>query len=75
LGFGYFSFQGLQDAQLDLALWLRRIVETWILIATAVIVGLGTGLGAIVFRWFIDAFTHISVNMMRNWLSFMGQLT
>jgi CIC family chloride channel protein len=46
--------------------------ETGVLIATAVIVGLGGGLGAVAFRWLINSFTHIFFDVMQNWLSFMG---
>jgi CIC family chloride channel protein len=54
--------------------WLDRWQppETGVLIATALIVGLGGGLGAVVFRWLINSFTHISFDVMRGWLSFMG---
>jgi len=46
--------------------------ETGVLIATALIVGLGGGLGAVVFRWLITNFTHIFFDVMQDWLSFMG---
>jgi CIC family chloride channel protein len=54
--------------------WLDRWQppETGVLITTALIVGLGGGLGAVVFRWLINSFTHISFDVMRGWLSFMG---
>ncbi len=61
-----------------LARYLRRLLDRWqppeagVLIVTAVFVGLGGGLGAIVFRWLINGFTHISFEMMRDWLWFMG---
>jgi CIC family chloride channel protein len=61
-----------------LARRIRRLLDRWqppetgILIATALIVGLGGGLGAVVFRWLINSFTHISFDVMRDWLRFMG---
>ncbi len=61
-----------------LARHFRRLLDRWqppeavVLITTALIVGLGGGLGAIVFRWLIDSFTHISFDLARGWLSFMG---
>lgn len=67
-----------KDEQPALARRLRRLLDRWqppetgILIGTAVIVGLGGGLGAVVFRWLINSFTHISFEVMRDWLSFMG---
>ena len=57
---------------------VRRILDRWqppetgVLVATALIVGLGGGLGAVVFRWLIGQFTYISFEMMKGWLSFMG---
>lgn len=67
-----------QDEQPALARHLRRLLDRWqppetgVLIGTAVIVGLGGGLGAVVFRWLINGFTHIFFDVMQNWLSFMG---
>jgi len=67
-----------KDEQPALARRLRRLLDRWqppetgVLIGTAVIVGLGGGLGAVVFRWLINSFTHIFFDMMRGWFSFMG---
>jgi CIC family chloride channel protein len=67
-----------KDKQPALARRLRRLLDRWqppetgVLIGTAIIVGLGGGLGAVVFRWLINGFTYISFEVMRDWLSFMG---
>jgi CIC family chloride channel protein len=67
-----------KDGQPALARRIRRLLDRWqppetgVLIATAVIVGLGGGLGAVAFRWLINSFTHIFFDVMQNWLSFMG---
>lgn len=54
--------------------WLDRWQppETGVLVATALIVGLGGGLGAVVFRWLINGFTHFFFDVMQGWLSFLG---
>jgi CIC family chloride channel protein len=68
----------LRDEYPSLTVRIRRLLDRWqpaetgVLIATALIVGLGGGLGAVVFRWLISSFTHIFFDVMRNWLSFMG---
>ena len=57
---------------------VRRLLDRWqppetgVLIGTAVIVGLGGGLGAVVFRWLINNFTYIFFTVMQGWFSFMG---
>jgi CIC family chloride channel protein len=67
-----------KDRQSALARRVRRLIDRWqppetgVLIATALIVGLGGGLGAVVFRWLINSFTHIFFDVLRDWLSFMG---
>jgi CIC family chloride channel protein len=67
-----------KDRRQMLARRIRRWLDRWqppetaVLVATALIVGLGGGLGAVVFRWLINSFTHISFDVMRGWLSFMG---
>jgi CIC family chloride channel protein len=46
--------------------------ETTILIGTALVVGLGAGFGAIIFRWLIDTATHLAFTGGRNTLAFLG---
>ena len=61
-----------------LARRIRRLLDHWqppetgVLIATALIIGLGGGLGAVIFRWLIDTFTYIFFDKMQGWLGFMG---
>jgi CIC family chloride channel protein len=68
----------LRDKYPALAHRIRRLLERWqppergVLIVMALIVGLGGGLGAVIFRWLINSFTHIFFDVMRDWLSFMG---
>jgi CIC family chloride channel protein len=56
----------------------RHLLDHWqppgtgVLIATALVVGLGGGLGAVVFRWLINSFTHIFFDGIHNLLPFMG---
>jgi CIC family chloride channel protein len=62
--------------------WLRRRLaplvdyvqasETTILIGTALVVGLGAGAGAIVFRWLINTATHLAFTGGRSALAFLG---
>jgi CIC family chloride channel protein len=67
-----------EDRHPSLARRIRRLLDRWqppetgVLIATALVVGLGGGLGAVIFRWLINSFTHISFDVMRDWLAFMG---
>lgn len=67
-----------KNGQPALARRLRRLLDRWqppetgVLIGTAVIVGLGGGLGAVVFRWLINSFTYIFFTVMQGWFSFMG---
>jgi len=62
----------------ELARRIRHLLDRWqppetgVLIVTALIVGLGGGLGAIVFRLMIDSFHHFFFDVMRDWLWFMG---
>jgi CIC family chloride channel protein len=66
------------DREQTLVRRIGRLIDRWqppetgILIATALIVGLGGGLGAVVFRWLINSFTHVFFVRMRDWLGFMG---
>jgi len=47
--------------------------ETAVLVATAIIVGLGAGFGAVIFRWLIGWFTTLSFVTAQEALSFMGR--
>ncbi len=47
--------------------------ETAVLVATALIVGLGAGFGAVIFRWLIGWFTTLSFVTAQSALSFMGR--
>jgi CIC family chloride channel protein len=47
--------------------------ETAVLVATALLVGLGAGFGAVIFRWLIGWFTTLSFVTARSALSFMGR--
>lgn len=47
--------------------------ETAVLVATALIVGLGAGFGAVIFRWLIGWFTTLSFTTARSALDFMGR--
>jgi CIC family chloride channel protein len=57
---------------------LRRLLDRWqppetgVLITTALIVGLGGGLGAVIFRWLINAFTYFFFDVLQEWLWFLG---
>lgn len=57
-----------------LVTWLNRYQpsETTILIATALIVGLGTGFGAIIFRWLIDFIHFLAFDGGRRVLGMSG---
>ena len=47
--------------------------ETTILIGTALIVGLGAGFGAIIFRWMINTARHIAFTGGSTALGFLGK--
>lgn len=55
--------------------WLDRIQlpETLVLMATAILVGLGAGIGAIIFRWLIDQVHRISYEGLGNLFPFLGE--
>ncbi|MFQ5859560.1 MAG: chloride channel protein [Anaerolineae bacterium] len=55
--------------------WLNTLQppEMAVLTATAVVVGLGAGFGAIVFRWLIGSFTTLAFDGGRRVLGFMGR--
>ncbi len=67
-----------RDGRQVLSRRVRRLIDRWqppetaVLITTALIVGLGGGLGAVAFRWLINNFTRIFFDVMQGWLSFMG---
>ena len=46
--------------------------EMAVLVTMAILVGLGGGFGAVVFRWLIDTVKAFSFNTLGIWLSFMG---
>ncbi len=71
-----------QHAQAGLAEPIGRLVtlldrvqpgETTILVATAVAVGLGAGLGAMTFRWLINGFTTLAFDGGKVALGFLGR--
>jgi CIC family chloride channel protein len=47
--------------------------ETVVLVGTALLVGLGSGFGAVIFRWLINGFTTLSFTTAGSVLSFMGR--
>ncbi|MEE8350270.1 MAG: chloride channel protein, partial [Acidobacteriota bacterium] len=59
----------------SLGQWLVRHqpTEMTVLMATAVVVGLGAGFGAIAFGWLIDNFTTLAFDGGRQALGFMGK--
>ncbi len=54
--------------------WLDRVQppETVVLMGTALLVGLGAGLGAVVFRWLIDQMSRFSFKGLPGLLPFLG---
>jgi len=46
--------------------------ETAVMVAMALLVGLGGGFGAVAFRWLINAFQHFFFDTLGGWLAFMG---
>lgn len=46
--------------------------ETVVLVALALVVGLGGGFGAVIFRWLIATFTTLSFSYLGHWLRFIG---
>ena len=46
--------------------------ETAVMMTMALLVGLGGGFGAVVFRWLINAFQRFFFDTLGQWLSFMG---
>jgi CIC family chloride channel protein len=51
---------------------LLRPSQTTTLLGTALLVGLGAGIGAIIFRWLIGAFTRLAFTGGENVLDFLG---
>jgi CIC family chloride channel protein len=72
------AIAGVEERDQRLARGVRALLDHWqppetvVLITTALLIGLGGGLGAVVFRWLIDGFTHISFDLLRDPLAFMG---
>ena len=75
---GQSKFQGSRGWRV----WMRPLVwglnryrppEITILMATALIVGLGSGFGAILFRWLIDNFRTLAFSGGRQALFFLGE--
>lgn len=58
-----------------LSRWLdqRQPPETVVLMGTALLVGLGAGLGAVVFRWLINTIHHFSFDGLARLLPFAGE--
>lgn len=46
--------------------------ENAVMVTMAILVGLGGGFGAVLFRWLIGAFQHFFFGTLGEWLSFMG---
>jgi CIC family chloride channel protein len=55
-----------------LANFLRPSLNTAML-ATAVVVGIGAGVGALVFSWLVDTVTHLAFTTGKHLLTFLGQ--
>ncbi len=72
------SLNGWRSWTVPIVEWLNahQPSETTVLVATALVVGLGAGFGAIVFRWLIDGFTALAFDggrQARQALGFMGR--
>ena len=69
----------LRYGQHSLTRWLAHLLdrmqpsETTVLIGTALVVGLGAGVGAVIFRWLIDAVTRIAFTGGKGALAFLGE--
>jgi CIC family chloride channel protein len=48
------------------------VSDTAVMIAMAVLVGLGGGFGAVAFRWLIETFHGVFFDTLGEWLSFLG---
>jgi len=46
--------------------------EAVVLVGTALLVGLGGGLGAVIFRWLIDYVGRLGFEVLPRWLAFLG---
>jgi len=46
--------------------------ETAVMISMALLVGLGGGFGAVIFRWLLDFFRFFFFDVLGQWLAFMG---
>lgn len=58
--------------------YMAGLLDRWqppeevILVGTALLVGLGGGFGAVIFRWLIDKVGWLGFEVLPRWLSFMG---
>jgi CIC family chloride channel protein len=54
--------------------WLdqNKLSESGVIMLTALIVGVGAGLGAVVFRWLIDGVQHLAYGMLGGLLEWMS---
>jgi CIC family chloride channel protein len=72
------TLTGVEERDQQLSRSVRALLDHWqppetvVLVTTALIIGLGGGLGAVVFRWLINGFTYISFERLKTPLSFMG---
>jgi CIC family chloride channel protein len=72
------ALTGAEERDRELSRSVRALLDHWqppetvVLVTTALIIGLGGGLGAVVFRWLINGFTYISFERLKGPLSFMG---
>lgn len=72
------ALTGVEERDQQLSRSVRALLDHWqppetvVLVTTALIIGLGGGLGAVVFRWLINGFTYISFERLKTPLSFMG---
>lgn len=73
-GAGAAHFRGQRAWTRPLVEWLNTLQppEMAVLTSTALVVGLGAGFGAIVFRWLINSFTSLAFDGGRQALGFMG---
>jgi CIC family chloride channel protein len=49
------------------------VSDTAVMIAMAILVGLGGGFGAVAFRWLVEVVHRIFFDMLGEWLSFLGR--
>ena len=72
---GTARFRSLQVWTHPLVEWLNALQppEMAVLTGTALVVGLGAGFGAIIFRWLINGFTSLAFDGGRQALGFLGR--